>query len=254
MSGHSEFGAFSFASSYVWRNKDRRARKMAEFSHVEEGSSIDMLIAAESKGIRPDLRRKFFVHALDEHRHARGFADRAAALSHGSSRAQSILQDRVFIQEHGIRSSQSLIEHFGLAQFLAFVWMQEAQAGKQFGVIAELVRDDPQTADFFDAVKDDERFHTNYSRLELERLGQAQGRSVVTQAVRAVTWRNRRNALLRLARRFSEMASALWLFALFFVVLWPFALLARVFEKPQPGFIPSGDASEVAIRNRFMQA
>jgi hypothetical protein len=254
MSGLSEFGAFGLASSYVWNNHARRARKMAEFSHVEEGSSLDMLFAAEAPDIKADLRRKFFVHALDEHRHSREFAERATVLSDRSEEAQNILQDRVFIQEHGIRSSKSLFEQMSLAEFLAFVWMQERQAGIQFGVIANLVRDDPQSAELFEGVQEDERFHTNYSRLELERLGKAQGEYIVTRAVRNVRWRGWRNTALRLSRAVGDVMGGMWLFVIFFLFLAPFALMARVFDKPKLGFIETPDAKADAMRNRFVQA
>ena len=95
MSGFGQFGTFWLASWFVWKIPSRRATKLAEFSHTEEGSSLDMMAAAEAESVRPNLRRKFFLHALDEHKHARWFADRATTLSAGTGNPASRILDDV---------------------------------------------------------------------------------------------------------------------------------------------------------------
>jgi hypothetical protein len=247
VSGFGQFGTFWMVSRLVWKSPASRARKLAEFSHTEEGSSLDMMAAAEEETVRPNLRRKFFIHALDEHKHARWFAERAVQLSIGTSTpASRILEDVNYIREHGIRGDTSLYRQFGVLEFLAFVWRQEAKAGQQFGVYTQLVKDDPITSEMFEQVKEDERFHTNYSRLELDRMGIAGERDAVRRAMRNVNFRHFTQTWLRLGRTIGEFMSAVWLLLLY-LILTPFGIAARYFDRDVKGFIPTPDARQRAI-------
>ena len=82
---------FRLLSGLIWRIPGAGARKMAEFSHVEAGSGLDMLAATELEK-SPLLRRKYYRHALDELKHAGLFRERARALSDTHSRAQAVLE------------------------------------------------------------------------------------------------------------------------------------------------------------------
>jgi hypothetical protein len=253
MSGFGHFGTFWMVSWVVWKIPARRAGKLAEFSHTEEGSSLDMLAAAESERVRPQLRRKFFLHALDEHRHSRWFAQRATDLSPRHGQPHKILEDVSYIRDHGIRGDQSLYDQLGEIEFLTFVWLQERQAGRQFGVYVRVLKDDPTTAEMFEAVREDERFHTNYSRLELDRLANAGQQAAVRRAVRRVRLRGYAQTWLRLARSLGELMAWLWLFLLF-CLLAPFALAARYFEPVKAGLVPTPDAQARARAQASMQA
>jgi hypothetical protein len=253
LSGFGQFGTFWLASWFVWKIPARRAAKLAEFSHTEEGSSLDMMAAAEAESVRPSLRRKFFVHALDEHKHARWFAERATVLSAGTRKpASHILDDMNYIREHGIRGDTSLYQQFGVLEFLAFVWMQERQAGRQFSVYVNLVKDDPITAEMFESVREDERFHTNYSRLELDRMANAGEQAEVRRAVRNVRLRGLWLTWLRLGRTLGEFMGSVWLTLLYFI-LTPFALAARYFEKDDKGLVETPDARQRALAQAGMQ-
>jgi hypothetical protein len=254
LSGFGQFGTFWLASWFVWKIPSRRAAKLAQFSHTEEGSSLDMMAAAEAENVRPNLRRKFFVHALDEHKHARWFAERATVLSAGTRNpASRILDDVNFIREHGIRGDTSLYQRFGIFEFLAFVWLQERQAGRQFEAYVELVKDDPITAEMFTLVKEDERFHTNYSRLELDRMAQGGERDKVRRAIRNVRLRGLWQTWLRTGRSIGEFMSGVWLL-LVYLVLTPFGLAARYFDKDVKGLIPTPNARQRALARARMQA
>jgi hypothetical protein len=252
MSGFGQFGTFWLLSWVVWKIPTRRAAKMAEFSHTEEGSSLDMLAAAEEEEVRPNLRRKFFVHALDEHKHARWFADRASELSSAQKPARRILEDVNYIREHGIRCEKSLYQQLGILEFLAFVWLQERQAGRQFGVYVKLLNDDPVSAGLFEAVKEDERFHTNYSRLELDRMALAGQQRAVRRAIWNVRLRGMTQAWLRFGRGIGELMAQLWLVALF-VLLAPFALAGRIFETKVHGLVATPNARLRACNEASMQ-
>ena len=89
------YPVFRLISWLVFQLPGRDALKMAEFSHVELGSGMDML-AATADETDPLLRRKYFRHALDELKHSRMFYERARALSNGSGRVdrvQAVLED-----------------------------------------------------------------------------------------------------------------------------------------------------------------
>jgi hypothetical protein len=253
MSGFGHFGTFWMVSWVVWKIPARRAVKLAEFSHTEEGSSLDMLAAAESESVRPQLRRKFFLHALDEHRHAQWFAERATIMAPGRSQPHMILEDVSYIRDHGIRGDESLYEQLGEIEFLTFVWLQERQAGRQFGVYVRVLKDDPVTARMFEAVKEDERFHTNYSRLELDRLANAGQVTAVRRAAWRVRLRGFAQTWLRLARIIGDLMAGVWLLLLF-AMLAPFALFARYFEPLKGGFLPALNGRERARSQAGSQA
>src|ERR671936_122579 len=64
---------------WVWRNGDRRVRKLLAFAEVETGGGRDILRAAE---VTPDpvLRRLYLEHAIDELRHGVLFRERGSVL------------------------------------------------------------------------------------------------------------------------------------------------------------------------------
>src|SRR5258707_11077140 len=64
---------------WVWRDGDRRLRKLLTFGDVETDGGRDILRAAE---LTPDplLRRLYLEHAIDELRHGDLFRERGAAL------------------------------------------------------------------------------------------------------------------------------------------------------------------------------
>ncbi|MDP2310696.1 MAG: ferritin-like domain-containing protein [Pseudomonadota bacterium] len=227
---------FRLISRVIWRLPGTPARKMAEFSHVESGSGLDMLAATEA-ATDPLLRRKYFRHALDELKHARMFRERARILADSHGRAHAVLEDTGFIGDHGIRSDRSLVEQLGETEFLAFVWLHELAGAAQFEVYAELLRQDPDSTRMFEEIARDERFHIAYSRAELDRLAKAGA------PVRRVVWTTRGRDLWqswgRFAASFGDRMAAIWLTLLYFGLVAPFAMIARSRERLPGGLLPA---------------
>jgi hypothetical protein len=220
----------------VFRIPGRPAAKMAEFSHTEAGSALDMIAATELTS-RPDLRAKFFRHALDEHKHARLFAQRAIALSREDDRVRALVEDSTFILSRGIRSKEPLHAQLSDAEFFAFIWIHELAGARQFDVYSSLMERDEASASMFGEIGRDERFHIAYSRGELDRMI-ADGRGAeVRKAIFLTRFRRARNAFLRGSRRFGDVMSGVWLTIAYFVVLGPFALIARLTERNAQGFM-----------------
>jgi hypothetical protein len=245
----------------VWRLvPGRAATKMAEFSHTEAGSGLDMLAAVEETP-RPELRARYFRHALDELRHARLFRERAIALtearaaeSHGAApgRAQAVLDDAGYLAAQGIRGTDSLFKQLGELEFLAFVWVAERRGAEQFDVYADLMRDDPATTAMFAEIARDERFHIAYSRAELDRYAAAGAHGDVRWAVTRVRVRRVWQMWLRFSRNLGNVVSAVWLGILYVVVLAPFSVVARRAERRAPGFLPPPPGPPPATRARYL--
>jgi hypothetical protein len=236
----SPLSALRFVSWVVWKIPSRRPMKMAGFSHTEAGSSLDMMDAAEEEP-SPDLRKKYFRHALDEFRHARLFRERAMELSN-DNRAASVLDDAEYTSSHGIRGATSLHRRLGETEFLAFVWLHERQGARQFAIYADLLRHDPVSAAMFAEIGHDEQFHVRYSRLELDRIERERGAAEVRRALRRLRIRRVRDAILRASHSLGHVMAGLWLSAIYLVVVPPFAAFAGR-SGAQRGFVPTPGAS-----------
>jgi hypothetical protein len=215
--------------------------KMAEFSHTEAGSGLDMLAATEETP-RAELRPRYFQHALDELEHARLFRERAQILAQargGRSRADAVLDDGGYQVAHGIRSDRSLLAELGELEFLAFVWVHERRGAEQFQIYADLLADDAATTAMFARIARDERFHIAYSRAELDR---SSARGAVRMAVLRVRGRRFLQLWLRLSRDIGTAVAGVWLTLLYVCVLGPFALVARRTEQRAAGIVPSNVA------------
>jgi hypothetical protein len=228
-----------FLSWLVFNVPGRPAAKMAEFSHTETGSALDMITAAEETA-RPELRAKFFRHALDEHKHARLFAQRAVALSGDDGRVRALVEDSAFINSRGIRGKEPLCRQMSEVEFFAFIWVHELAGARQFDIYAKLMQNDPASAAMFADIGKDERFHIAYSRAELDRIAASGRAREVKRAVFITRWRRFRNVWLRGSRNFGAFMSGIWLTIFYFLVLGPFALISRFTERPVAGFIAPG--------------
>lgn len=236
------FALFRLISRIIWRRPGQGARKMAEFSHVEAGSGLDMLEATEACE-DPILRKKYYLHAMDELKHAGMFRARAKAWSEregGNRQAEAVLEDAAFIPAHGIRDAEPLYRQISELEFLAFVWLHERAGAAQFAVYAELMQGDAPSRAMFAEVARDERFHIAYSRAELERRAKAGAAWAVWRAVWAVRLRDLWQAWGRLAFRVGDFMSGLWLSLLYWAVVAPFALIARRSERLSGGFAGAG--------------
>jgi hypothetical protein len=227
--------------------------KMAEFSHTEFGSGQDML-AATWACQESGMRRKYYLHALDELKHARLFHERAKALAEargGRTRVEAVLEDSGYIGDHGITSSEPLYLSLPETEFLAFVYLHEESGALQFAVYADLMKDDPASTRMFDEIARDERFHISYSRAELERRRKNQQEREVNAALWAVRLRGFWQAWGRMTHTFGRFMSKLWLGVLYFVILGPFALVAKARERVSGGILASDPIGPAVLYARL---
>lgn len=210
-------------SPLAWSRAGAERRFLASFSETERGSAVDMLAAAELTQ-RRDLRRKYFIHALDETRHARLFARRASEFGAERVRARAALDDANTLQAHGIVGGRSLFERYGELEFLAFVHRSEALAVEQFGVYRDLDLLDDKTDAMLQNILRDEHFHVGYSKMELERYTRDGKGSNVRQALRKVFWRRPWEAWMRFSLQIGHVVTSFWMTMLYMVVVAPFKL------------------------------
>jgi rubrerythrin len=175
----------------TWRSPARTARRLASFARAEEGSLIDLRIAARLTA-SVERAAAYLRHAADEEKHARMFASHAREWS---ERAGVAL-------EHGPVDGEHLFQRLGEIGFLAFVHRAESRGRREF----EAYRDDfrrrgePRSAALFEVILEDERRHEAYSRALLVELAgseraarMALGRALAWEAWR--TWRRAGSAL-----------------------------------------------------------
>ena len=218
------------ASELAWRVPGRPVRLLSEFSLAERGSMVDMLAAAEGT-TRREMRRKYFLHALDEWRHYGIFAARAKALSQPArqSRAVAVIEDAGALLSRGVLGSDSLFERLGEFDVLAFVFVAEADAVEQFEVYLDRELPDPLTIAALRDILKDEAFHVSYSRAECERY-RREGRAI-DQAIANVRWRRLLEGWMRFSKDLGEWTSGAWLLALYAIAVGPF----RPFGKLEVG-------------------
>ncbi len=215
------------AAPLAWRGDRRIADKLMGFSATELGSALDMLRAAELT-TDPDLRRLFMKHALDEARHAQQFRDAAKQLL---GRDPEV---RPWERHHALR--QDLFERWGVTRFVAFVWISEAKASRQFEVLCGHFSGRPELQDLFARVGRDERYHVAYSKHLLD-MWRAEGRGAeVDRALREIRLSLAWMAWRRAGRRIGELMTLGLMAALYVAVVPVFALLQRALERPQHGW------------------
>ena len=240
----------ALTGSVAWRF--RAAHLLRAFSRTEQGSALDMFAACEAT-TRRELRRKYFRHGLDEWRHAAVFKQRARAVG-GRSAIETGIDEAGVILEHGIIGGRTLFERLGERDFLAFVYVAEADAVEQFEVYAARSLPDPDTQAALAVILKDELFHVSYSKHELERLsggpptaGTARVSGAQAQAaVRRIRWSRLREGWLRLSRDIGQGMSSLWLTLVYATLLPPFRLLARL--EPAGWQTPAADPRSLHAR------
>ncbi len=221
------------SAPFAWGSDRRIATKLHGFALTEQGSALDMFRAAEA-ATDPQHRRLYLRHALDEARHARRFREAAVALVPDSV-------PRAHERHHAL--PQDLYARLGTERFLAFVHLSEAQAHKQFVVLARHFERQHERheraaqrgerfqsiAQLFSELAREEQFHVAYSR---HLLGQLYAKEVRERRVakalsrerRALAWAAWKRAGVRLGGRFTTL-----LMAVVFVLALPlFAVIARL--------------------------
>jgi len=210
---------------WVWGDFDRRVRKLMAFADVETDGGRDILRAAE---LTPDplLRRLYLEHAIDELHHGHLFRERGAALLRlRAARSSTRFTGTPLPGGHGLDDLR--IKGEPDHRLLAFLHVAEKAAAGRFAVYRELVDDDPRTRAIFDQILRDEVFHMNYTYTQLAR--------VMPRAYRRQIWFARGSRLwkryLRVAAAVAGILGTTMIGVVYFVVLPPFAWLARRAER-----------------------
>jgi rubrerythrin len=217
------------AAMFAWRTDRRIASKLMGFSATERGSALDMYRAADLVD-DPNLRRLFYRHGLDEDRHAQMFNSAAKKVNGGCDVAV-----RAHEQVHQVR--QHLFEKLGLVAFVAFVYVSEAQALKQFNVILHHFRDRPDMLELFRRVGRDEQQHVAYSKNLLDTWRKEGRGKEVDQAMRKVKRRTLWAAWRRSGKQIGSVLTSVVMATLFVGVLFPFALISRVKDRSRSGWV-----------------
>jgi hypothetical protein len=214
----------------VWLDPRRRARKLLQFAQVEADGGRDLVRAAELTG-DPLLRRKLFAHARDEARHAEMFRARGLALRSVASGLSSDVADWLAPGERGLDDLR--VDRESDASLLAFIHLSEANAARDFAHYRSVLGHDPATRALFDRILRDEVSHMRYSLAELDRVAPGRRRWLLWKARLRRLWK----AYLRLATAIAGVMAAIILTTQYFLILPPFALLARrAARRETPGW------------------
>jgi len=218
---------------WVWADFNRRVRKLLAFAEVEGDGGRDILRAAE---VTPDplLRRLYLEHAIDELRHADLFRRRGAALLHlRSTRSKVLFNTSPLPGGHGLEDLA--IDGAPDHRLLAFLHVAEKAAAGRFAIYRDVVADDPSTRAIFDEILRDEVFHMNYTYTQLARVLPDSYRRQVWQARARRLWKR----YLGVAAAVAGVLGSVILTVVYFVVLAPFAWLAKRAARREPvGWTP----------------
>jgi hypothetical protein len=217
----------------IWGDFDRRVRKLLAFGEVESDGGRDILRAAEVTR-DPLLRRLYLEHAIDELHHGDLFRQRGAALLRTrSTRSKGLFTGSPLPGGHGLDDLH--VEDEPDHRLLAFLHVAEKAAAGRFAIYRDVVDDDPSTRAIFEEILRDEVFHMNYTYTQLARVS--------PQSFRRQVWRARLSRLwkryVRVVASVAGMVGTTILTIQYFVVVPPFAWLAKRAERREPlGWIP----------------
>ena len=218
---------------WIWADAGRRARKLLRFAETEADGGRDLARAAELTR-DPVLRRLFFRHAGDEQRHADLFARRGRELLAAATADRGFEANWLAPGERGLDDLR--VEDEADETLLAFLHLSEQAAAGRFAAYAEVLDADPQTRALFARILEDEAFHMTYTRKQLARLSPKKQGLRLWQARAARIW----SAYLRLASAVAGVLGRLLLLVQYFLLLPPFALLAKRASRSEPvGFAPA---------------
>ena len=218
---------------WIWANVDRRVRKLLLFAEVETDGGRDILRAAE---VTPDplLRRLYLEHAIDELHHGDLFRERGAALLRSrGTRFKTLFNGDPLPGGHGLDDLR--VDEETDHRLLAFLHVAEKAAAGRFAIYRDLVHDDPATRAIFEEILRDEVFHMNYTYTQLARVSPESYSRHVWRARASRLWKR----YLRLAGAVAALIGTAILTIIYFIVLPPFAWLAKRAERREPlGWTP----------------
>jgi hypothetical protein len=210
------------AQALVWNNPALRARNLLRFAETEADGGRDLVRAAE---LTDDhlLRRLLVFHALDERRHAELFRTRGVALWRALSpdARGSVRTDWITPGERGLDDLK--VDAESDASLLAFVHLSEKSAAQDFAAYRDLLGADPATQAVFEEIMKDETFHMNYTLAQLNRIAPRRRGWLLWRARLGRLWKG----YLRLASALAGLISGVVLTLVYFILLAPFAFLAK---------------------------
>lgn len=213
-------------SPLAWRTPRRSARKYHAFALAEHGSMLDMRLAA-ARTASAARAAAYLRHADDESRHAQMFGRRAVKLAGEGGLALGPVR----------ADSERLFELLGERDFLAFVYVGEARARRQFEAYVAWFKANGREHDstLFEAVLVDERRHEAYTREFLvEVAGEAEARRALRRVAR---WEFRRR-WLRAGRFLAERVYVAAMLVVY-VLAAPLAVLVRLARPIRRGWLPA---------------
>jgi hypothetical protein len=219
---------------WIWRDIERRAHKLLRFGETETDGGRDLVRASELTA-DPLLRRLYLVHGIDEHRHGEMFRRRGGEILRAlSSRSKTSLRaDWLAPGGHGL--DDLCVGEESDDDLLAFLHLSEKAAAERFTVYRDVLQDDLPTRAVFEEILHDEVFHMNYTLVQLARVSPERHRWRLWRARLSRLWK----AYLRLATALAGALGGLLLTLQYFILLPPFALLAKRAERLEPpGWTP----------------
>src|SRR4029077_7991504 len=159
----------------------------------------------------------------DEARHASIFRARGMALraALGSLHGGAMLPDWIAPGER--RLDELPVDRGQAGTLLPFIHLSEAAAARDFAVYHSVLDHDPQTGAVFHRILRDEEFHMRYSLAEIDRVAPGRRRRLLWTARLRRLWKG----YLRLATALAATMAAIILTAQYFILLPPFAWLAK---------------------------
>jgi hypothetical protein len=221
---------------WIWSDADRRVQKLFRFGETETDGGRDILRAAEVTS-DPLLRRLYLEHAIDEFRHGVLFRHRAAELLKTSHSNPGFQGHWLAPGGHGFDDLQ--VDSESDSYMLAFLHLSEKAAASRFTVYRDVMEHDLPTREIFEEILHDETFHMGYTLTQLARVEPQQHRRHLWRARLSRFWK----AYLRLATGVAAILGSLLLTIQYFVLLAPFAWLAkRAARREQLGWtmVPAG--------------
>ena len=232
---------------WIWSDAERRVQKLVSFGETETDGGRDILRAAEITS-DPLLRRLYLVHAIDELRHGVLFRQRAASLLPAlpPSSKRGFRADWIAPGGHGADDLD--VDDESDAAMLAFLHLSEKAAASRFTVYRDVMKDDPPTCAVFDEILHDETFHMNYTLVQLARVSPQHHKKRIWRARLSRLWK----AYLRTAAALAGLIGGVLLTIQYFVVLPPFAWLARRAARREPrGWAPTAVEERDALTRQY---
>jgi hypothetical protein len=235
------------AQLWIWSDRGRCARNLLRFAETEADGGRDLVRASEVTG-DAILRRLFMFHAGDERHHADLFGARGATIARTLSVTPKGLAHSQWLTP-GERGLDDLrVDEVTDASLLAFLHLSEKAAAGDFAIYRDLLAGDPATRAVFEEILHDETFHMNYTLAQLRRVAPTRWRWMLWRARLGRLWKG----YLRIAGALAGLISGVFLTCLYFLVLPPFAWLARHAERREPqGWSPIATRSAGDMRSQY---